>query len=283
LQNERMKLYVLYEKDYQKKYDGFDPNSPEANIIFSLYQETYLHQSLHFASIVQDEIKKKGRQTRGMKQAGFIVLYRTYMPAILLETGFLSNKTEERLLSSKEGQDEMAESVFNAFRSYKKLVESDDSEKLTETPPKENRTTEKAKPDTLAIKEIKDTVSKGKIDSAALYKPKDTVTINKTVVKTAQVIENKTEKIKSEYYFTVQILLSPDKLEPGNDKFREVKGAEEHFIDTVYKYTVGRFTSFNEAVARQGELRKQGFGDAFIVAYKNGKRIPVPEARKALK
>jgi N-acetylmuramoyl-L-alanine amidase len=278
---------VLMEKDYQKKYDGFDPNSPEANIIFSLYQDTYLHQSLRFASLVQDELKKKGRQTRGVKQAGFIVLYRTYMPAILIETGFLSNKPEETLLLSSGGQDEMAESVYNAFRSYKRFVESGETEKATESTTQEIKKTETSKPDTTPVK---DTVAKSRIDTASLYtakdkpKPKaDTLAAYPSKEKPKPVPEKKKEEAKPACYFSVQILLSPDKLEPGNEKFRGIKDYDEYFIDSVYKYTVGKITSFNEALTKQNQLRKKGFTDAFIVAYKNGKRIPVKEARKVLK
>lgn len=115
---------VLLEKDYMKQYDGFDPNSPEANIIFSLYQNAHLEQSLKIASYVQLELKERGRNNRGVKQAGFLVLFKTSMPSILVETGFLSNQEEERYLGSEKGQREIAEGIFQAFRSYKKSVES---------------------------------------------------------------------------------------------------------------------------------------------------------------
>jgi N-acetylmuramoyl-L-alanine amidase len=110
---------VMLEKDYSKKYDGFDPNSPEANIIFSLYQNAYLDQSLRMASLVQGEVVRKGREDRGVKQAGFLVLFKTYMPSVLIETGFLTNPAEAKFLTSEKGQDAMALSVFNAFKSYK--------------------------------------------------------------------------------------------------------------------------------------------------------------------
>jgi N-acetylmuramoyl-L-alanine amidase len=280
---------VLMEKDYQKKYDGFDPNSPEANIIFSLYQDTYLNQSLRFATLVQDELKKKGRQTRGVKQAGFIVLYRTYMPAILIETGFLSNKSEEKMLSSSGGQDEMAESVFNAFTNYKHFVESGETEKSSESTSQEIKTPEKPKIDSTPSK---DTVTKVKIDSASLYpaKEKSKTKVDSTLTlivkeksKIEPAAENKKEAAEPQYYFTVQFLLSQDKLPTSSEKFKGVKNFREDFIDGVYKYTVGKCATFNEAVAKQHQMRRLGFMDAFIVAYKGRKRIPVNEARKALK
>src|SRR6266853_5919441 len=104
---------VLLEKDYTKKYDGFDPNSPEANIIFSLYQNAYIDQSLRIASYVEDEVQKDSkREGRGVKQAGFLVLYKTTMPSLIIETGFLTNPPEEQYLSSAKGQDAIANSIF---------------------------------------------------------------------------------------------------------------------------------------------------------------------------
>lgn len=114
---------VLMEKDYTKQYDGFDPNSPEANIIFSLYQNAFLDQSLKMASHIQQEFVKNGRNNRGVKQAGFLVLYKTTMPSILVETGFLSNPDEEKYLNSDKGQTETADAIYKAFKSYKNSVE----------------------------------------------------------------------------------------------------------------------------------------------------------------
>jgi N-acetylmuramoyl-L-alanine amidase len=111
---------ILLEDDYKKNYDGFDPKSPEANIIFSLYQNAYVTQSLHLASIIEKEVKEKTeRVERGVKQAGFLVLWRTAMPSVLVETGFLSNATERKFLNSSEGQAQMANGIYEAFKKYK--------------------------------------------------------------------------------------------------------------------------------------------------------------------
>ena len=111
---------ILMEKDYKTKYDGFDPNSAEANIIFRLYQSTYLQQSLLFASKVQDQLNDfAGRINRGVKQAGLLVLARTSMPGVLIETGFLTNKLEEKYLLSTRGQNQIAFSIYRAFKEYK--------------------------------------------------------------------------------------------------------------------------------------------------------------------
>lgn len=115
---------ILLEDDYKKNYNGFNPNSPESYIAFSLYQNSFLDQSLSLSSKIQHEIKAAGRYDRGVKQAGFLVLWRTTMPSILVETGFLTNRTEEAYMKTEDGQNTLAASIFKGFKSYKAEVES---------------------------------------------------------------------------------------------------------------------------------------------------------------
>ncbi|UKJ05969.1 N-acetylmuramoyl-L-alanine amidase family protein [Solitalea lacus] len=115
---------ILLEDNYKKKYEGFDPNSPESYIIFSLYQNKNLDKSLSIAAKIEDEFSENdNRYSRGVKQAGFVVLVRTNMPSILVETGFVSNREEGKYLASTDGQEEVASSIFRAFKSYKKELE----------------------------------------------------------------------------------------------------------------------------------------------------------------
>ncbi len=114
---------ILLEKDYQEQYEGFDPNSPEAHIYFSFLQSSYLDQSLRLASLVEGNLTKINRTSRGVKQAGFMVLWRSKMPSILIETGFLSNKSDRTLLTSESGQMELAEAIAKGVSEYKKNVE----------------------------------------------------------------------------------------------------------------------------------------------------------------
>ncbi len=115
---------ITYEKDYTTKYEGYDPNSAESFIIFSLMQNAYLDQSLNFASKIQNDFCERGqRKDRGVKQAGFLVLWKTAMPSVLVELGFLSNPQEEKFLMSDSGQDYLASSIYRAFKSYKAQME----------------------------------------------------------------------------------------------------------------------------------------------------------------
>lgn len=115
---------IFYEEDYEKKYDGFDPNNPESVISLTLMQETYSNQSIEAAATIQKSfVTNLGRKDRTVKQAGFVVLKYTYMPSVLVETGFLTNKKEGAYLNSRKGQDEMANAIAKAILNYKKDLE----------------------------------------------------------------------------------------------------------------------------------------------------------------
>lgn len=116
---------ILYEDNAKETYDGFDPNSPESYILFSLYQNAYMSNSLMLAQNVENQFKTRvGRRSRGVKSAGFWVLYKTSMPSILIETGYLSNEKEERELNDKLQQTYIAHGIYRAFRDYKRDLES---------------------------------------------------------------------------------------------------------------------------------------------------------------
>ena len=116
---------ILLEKNNREAYEGFDPNSPDSYILFSLYQNAYLENSLNLAQKIEYQFKKRvGRNSHGVKQAGFLVLYKTSMPSVLVEVGYLTNKKEEKYLNDPLGQTYIASGIFRAFRDYKKEMES---------------------------------------------------------------------------------------------------------------------------------------------------------------
>lgn len=121
----RENAVITYEDDYSSKYEGYDPKSSESFIIFSLMQNHYMEQSLNLASLTQNEFKERARRhDRGVKQAGFIVLFKTSMPSVLVELGFLSNQKEEEYLLTSSGQSYLASAIFRAFRAYKEQIET---------------------------------------------------------------------------------------------------------------------------------------------------------------
>jgi len=115
---------ILQETNYKQKYKGFDPNSPLAHIMLANYQSAFISSSLRFADYVEKKFQTVSeRDSRGVKQAGFLVLWRAAMPSVLIETGFLSSPNEERYLNSKDGQEEVAKSILQAFKVYKREMD----------------------------------------------------------------------------------------------------------------------------------------------------------------
>ena len=121
----RENAVMLMDENYKERYEGFDPTSPESYILFSLTQSAYQESSLLFAQKVEEQFKyRAGRKSRGVKQAGFWVLWDTAMPSVLIETGFLSDPAEEQFLLTERGQDLIASGIYRAFKEYKSEVES---------------------------------------------------------------------------------------------------------------------------------------------------------------
>lgn len=126
---QRENSVILQEKDYQSRYDGFDPRSPQSHILFSLFQSAYITNSLRLAQRIDRSFRSDvGRASRGVKQAGFLVLWKSTMPSVLVESGFLTNPTEEEYLASRSGQKAIANGIFRAFKAYKHDLEGGPTE-----------------------------------------------------------------------------------------------------------------------------------------------------------
>lgn len=243
---------ILFEEDYSEQYDGFDPYSTEASIIFSLYQNAYLEQSLKLASFIQKQFTTKaGRIDRGVKQAGFLVLYKTYMPAALVEIGFISNPQEEELIMSEAGQDIIASAIYRSFKEYKYLVEGVAG----------------------AMNDDEET------NNVEISIPKDTGT-NKIVTDT---LKTQTVAVKENVVcFSVQFLTAPHRRNDITADYKGLKDVKFYLQNNTYKYTCGDFKTLKEAADYQQVVHEKGFKDAFVVAFLNGKRISPSEALKFL-
>jgi len=124
--SKRENAAILLEEDYKdnKAYGGFDPNSPIGHIIFSMLQNAYLDQSAMLAGKIESEFVDSGKMnSRGVKQAGFLVLWKTTMPSVLVETGFLTNARDRLILVSSNGQQKIAQSIYRAVKN--RLTELD--------------------------------------------------------------------------------------------------------------------------------------------------------------
>jgi N-acetylmuramoyl-L-alanine amidase len=286
---------ILLEDNYVEKYDGFDPNAPEAHIIFSLFQYAFINQSVSFASKIDNQLTvTSSRKSRGVKQAGFLVLYKTTMPGVLIELGFISNKNEEAFLKSTYGQESVALGIFNAFSAYKKEIQGDKEAlniKPEKTPPPAP-TNVAEKKDTIKTelntpintpKEIeKPTVVEKNIKTDIPEKTTPIKTEDKPVVTETKVISP--EKVPDEnpvnsYIFKVQFAASKVKLPVDEPRLKKVLEYEIEKADNGYlRYLSGKFISLKTAESQKDVLRQIGFTDAFIVPYENGtKRITINE------
>ncbi|HOY40148.1 MAG: N-acetylmuramoyl-L-alanine amidase [Bacteroidales bacterium] len=239
---------ILKEDNYQNNYEGFDPNSPESNIMFSLYQNAFIEQSLKLSDKVQKYMKSvAGRYDRGVKQAGFLVLWRTAMPSILIECGFITHKDEEKYMNSEEGQNQIAKAIFDAFSDYKKSLDNEG-------------------------KEIKGSGSQDSVTE----KPENNTAIEKP-------ISDNSFNFAEGIFFGVQVKASAKKIDISKDSFLSGKGL-------VYEYEQGGLFKYVVAVSRDYESTNAEFvklrgevKDCFMVAFRNGERIPVIQAQKELK
>ena len=256
---------ILMEPDYLTRYDGFDPNSDESYITFTLFQNAYLRQSTEFAAEVQNAMKDRvGMDDRGVRQAGFLVLYKTTMPSVLIEIGFLSNPVEESYLISGIGQDHIADAIYRAFRTYKSKIEK--------TTPQETRETAEKKS---AVPESKPVPSP----------PRDEKKTSKTAVTPVVAEKPKKEDARAgndEIWFTVQVSTESKDIGVNNPKFRSLSGVKMYRHGGMYKYTVGKEKDMESVLNLLKEVKNKGFHDAFIVAFKSGERITIKEAKEVL-
>lgn len=226
---------ILLEDDYEKTYNGFDPYSTEGHIILSMFQNAHLEQSITFATHVQSQVKKySDLNSRGVKQAGFLVLRETTMPSVLIETGFLSTDVDENYLMKKENQDEMATCIFKAFSQYKKDLEEPDVP-------------------TVIVSTEKPDTTKPKIVTSVPVNTTATVPTSETVIYRIQIAASSKSVVDSRYQALEDLEIIKE-----ND---------------LYKFVVGRFTSPDAARPRLSALKANGFDGAFIKAFKEEKPI----------
>ena len=245
---------ILLEDDYVEKYDGFDPNSPEGNIFFNMMQNAFLDKSLAYASKVQHQFVDNLKMfDRGVKQAGFLVLYKTAMPGVLIETGFISNSREEKFLLSDKGQEQVAYAIYKALRDYKNQIEN--------KPPGNQRD------DTLLVaNQTKEAV-----------KEADKIIVAENPVSTGAVVETPDPDAVS---FRVQFAIYPDSKPLDSKIFNGIEDVQVYFHIGSYKYTSGNFNNVDDAQLLRKEMISKGYKDAFIVAFKGKNRITIDEAKR---
>ena len=275
---------VLLEQDYTNYYNGYDPNSSEGHIMLSMYQNAYLAQSLLLAGKVEKQFKNNvKRKSRGVKQAGFLVLRAATMPSILVEAGFLSNSTEEAYLNSERGQVYMASAMYRAFKEYK-----EDVQKRTNFNYQAVAGTGATTHTTTSSKSYHMAPTTSSKQAPAVYR-KPTPALPKVKQQQPQVIEgpsiedmyptNSTAKKSNQgVIFRVQLAASPSPTNLTTRPWNTMAGVECLKVGGSYKCLVGKHQRLSDAVQQQSYWRKNGFKDAFVVAFKNGQKISMAEA-----
>lgn len=292
---------VLLERDYAANYDGYDPNSPEGHIMLSMYQNAYLAQSLLLASSVEQQfVRTAKRKSRGVKQAGFLVLRTATMPSVLVETGFLSNTVEEQYLNSEKGQVYIASAMYRALRSYRHDVETKTNYNYQSVVGRSKAPVATiksySKPSNLAVSQQHQFTSKKVQPTNNTTNKAESNLRTKAAVSQAYVIQ-KTPSIEKMYpttlapetiertpvgnylpNFRIQLAAARQKIDLKTTFWSKIKGVECLKIENSYKCLIGNYTTLTNAIAQQNYWRKNGFKDAFVVAFRNGQKISIAEA-----
>ena len=284
---------ILLEDNYKQSYQGFDPDSPESNIMFEFVQDRNMEQSVNLAKLLQRNVcAATGKIDGGAHQANLAVLRLSSMPGCLIELGFISTADEERFLNNPESVALYSRGIMNAFNAYRGRYD-----KIVNVP---YRTPDQVLEDTPAPRTKKRGKSKGDEENIVLHKQDSASEVQNVAVREKnndnnkvkpQVVKAEPKVVKAEPkaavaadkpVFKVQILVSSRKLKNGDPHLKGLTDYDFYQEAGYCKYTVGESANYNEIY----RLRKQildKFPEAFIIAFKNGAKMNVNEAIREFK
>lgn len=280
---------VIYlEDNYETRYANYDINSPESVIGLTIMQEEFLDQSIALAKMIQDNFSGKlKRNNRKVKQAGFIVLHQTFMPSVLVETGFLTNKDEGAYLDSKKGQLEMGKAIANAILEYKKGISSSTTSVLNQpsTPKTEVAVVKRDnQPENPVVPKEKEKIQSEEIVpivNEEVESEPEVALVEKEAEVTKNPVTEKDEVSPTEensIIFKVQLMASGKNLALNSDNFNGLGQLSKESYKNLFRYMYGETNSYSAAQKIQSSAVLKGYSTAYIVAYKDGIRIPVPKA-----
>ena len=233
--SKRENSVILMEDDSSTKYQGYDPDNPESFIFFNLMQNAYFEQSLLMAELCQKHLSKGPISTnRGIKQGALLVLWRTTMPSVLVEMGFITNKNDRNTLASKDKRTQLASRIFGAFKDFKEQYDGTVSDAPAPT-----------SSDTIPV--VKEETPKATADT-----------------KTVETASNPNP------FYAIQIFAVSRNISSGSGDFKGLKEIEKFKSGNIYKYTTGHFKSEKDAKAALSSVRTK-FKDAFVVKVDGGK------------
>ena len=265
---------IFLEKDYKQTYQGYDPNSPESDIMFEFVQDKNMENSVELAKYMQKYVcQATNRQDMGAQQDNLAVLRLSSMPGVLLELGFISTRDEEDFMNSANAEALYARGMFNAFLNYRKrhggnitipYMKIDD--------PMPQAPIEEVKVEPIEVKSVSDPEPEVAAPQPEASKP-ETSQASKT---------EKTQSSGDAPVFKVQILSSSSKLKSGDARFKGLSDVDFYQDGGMYKYTVGASTNYNDIYRLRKEVAAK-IPEAFIVAFKGGKRVDVNAAIREFK
>jgi N-acetylmuramoyl-L-alanine amidase len=304
----RENAVIFQEQNYKQNYRGFDLNSPESNILFEFIQDTNMENSAELAKYMQRYVcQATGRADMGAHQDNLAVLRLTSMPGCLIELGFISTADEERYMNSSTATEQYARGIYNAFAAYKKRhggsitvpylpnpVEEKAPAKpvVKEEPQKEEPQTQ------VSPTQVTQTTAVPVETPPMSVTPEPQETTESPVVPETPTVTPVQESAKPQKepetpvvapvaaadapIFKVQILVSSQKLKAGDSRLKGQTGVDSYVENGMTKYTVGASENYNEIYHLRKSLLDK-FPEAFIIAFKGGKRMDVQQAIKEFK
>ena len=263
---------ISMEKDYQQRYQGFDPRSSESYIIFEFIQGKNMERSVELARMIQRGVcDGANRPDKGVHQAGFLVLRETSMPGCLIELGFITTPDEERLLNDDGRVDDIARSIYEAFARYKNKYD-----RSVSVPYRAKNSEEvnlpKIVPDQEPAPKTR-VVTRGKQPKREEATPEQPKRVEKKV---------KRAEVADAPVFKLQIFVGSRNLRKGDAHFKGETDYDSFQEGNLVKYTLGASTDYNE-IYRLRKEKLEKFPEAFIIAFKNGQKYDVNQAIREFK
>lgn len=269
---------ISMEKDYQQRYQGFDPRSSESYIIFEFIQGKNMERSVELARMIQRSVcDGANRPDKGVHQAGFLVLRETSMPGCLIELGFITTPDEERLLNDDSRVDDIARGIYEAFAKYKNKYDKSVSVPYR-AKDSEDVNLPKIVPDQEPAPKTR-VVTRGKQSKREEATPEQP---KREVKKLETKKDVKKAEVADAPVFKLQIFVGSRNLRKGDAHFKGETDYDSFQEGNLVKYTLGASTNYNE-IYRLRKEKLEKFPEAFIIAFKNGQKYDVNQAIREFK
>ena len=301
----RENAVILLEKDYKQTYQGYDPNSPESNIMFEFIQDKNMENSVELAKYMQRYVcQATGRQNLGAQQDNLAVLRLSSMPGCLVECGFISTRDEETFMNSRAAEGKYARGLFNAFLAYRKhhggsrtisfqpepdtreseRVESRTKVKAEAKSEPQPKVKEEAKPEPQLMVKSDEKLgpqSKVKAEAKSEPQPEEAPELKPEPQALVEVEADSIPVAKPQSddkpVFKVQIIAGSAFIKVGDARFKGLSDVDHYQENGLYKYTVGESTDYNKVNRLRREISDK-FPQAFVIAFKNGTRMDINKA-----